>query len=185
MEDTSIEAISADTGKPKKQLPKNFRKFFFVAAVILSFVAGYLIGGASNREKIADQKRGLDEQLSTIASLEEQIQELQKAAEPEAIPDPEDDEDVADHDEYDDDDTYSDDYSDEDEQAYDEQVYYDDCDTGFADTEEDILVYITNSGERYHRATCSSLSHSSYEVTLSEAMDAGYTPCKNCHPPTK
>ena len=25
MEDTSIEAISADTGKPKKQLPKNFR----------------------------------------------------------------------------------------------------------------------------------------------------------------
>ena len=163
MEDTSIEAISADPGKPKKQLPKNFRKFFFVAAVILSFVAGYLIGGASNQE----------------------IQELQKAAEPEALPDPEDDEDVADHDEYDDDDTYSDDYSDEDEQAYDEQIYYDDCDTDFDDTEEDILVYITNSGERYHRATCSSLSHSSYEVTLSEAMDAGYTPCKNCHPPTK
>lgn len=48
MEDTNIEAISADTGKPKKQLPKNFWKFFFVAAVILSFVAGYLIGGASN-----------------------------------------------------------------------------------------------------------------------------------------
>lgn len=119
MEDTSIEAISADPGKPKKQLPKNFRKFFFVAAVILSFVAGYLIGGASNQEKIADQKRGLDEQLNTIASLEEQIQELQEAAEPEALPDPEDDEDVADHDEYDDDDTYSDDYSDEDEQAYD------------------------------------------------------------------
>lgn len=136
MEDTSIEAISADTGKPKKQLPKNFRKFFFVAAVILSFVGGYLIGGASNQEKIVDQKRGLDEQLNTIASLEE-------------------------------------------------QVYYDDCDTDFDDTEEDILVYITNSGERYHRATCSSLSHSSYEVTLSEAMDAGYTPCKNCHPPTK
>ena len=168
MEDTSIEGISADTGEPKKQLPKNFRKFFFVAAVILSFVAGYLIGGASNQEKIADQKRGLDEQLNTIASLEEQIQELQKAAEPEALPDPEDDEDVADHDEYDDDDTYSDDYSDE-----DEQVYYDDCDTDCAETEEDILVYITNSGERYHRATCSSLSHSSYEVTLSEAMDAG------------
>ena len=61
MEDTSIEAISADPGKPKKQLPKNFRKFFFVAAVILFFVAGYLIGGASNQEKIADQKRGLDE----------------------------------------------------------------------------------------------------------------------------
>lgn len=37
MEDTSIEGISADTGKPKKQLPKNFRKFFFVAAVILFF----------------------------------------------------------------------------------------------------------------------------------------------------
>ena len=97
MEDTNIEAICADPGKPKKQLPKNFWKFFFVAAVILSFVAGYLIGGASNLEKIEDQKRG----------------------------------------------------------------------------------------ERYHRATCSSLSHSSYEVTLSEAMDAGYTPCKNCHPPTK
>ena len=49
MEDTSIEAISADPGKPKKQLPKNFWKFFFVAVVILSFVGGYLIGGASKK----------------------------------------------------------------------------------------------------------------------------------------
>lgn len=87
-------------------------------------------------------------------------------------------------------DNYDDDYCDgcfgDFDDSENSDIYDDDYDTALYYGEEDEdLVYITNTGERYHRATCSSLSHSSYEVTLSEATDAGYTPCKNCHPPTE
>lgn len=46
------------------------------------------------------------------------------------------------------------------------------------------LVYTTRTGECYHRYSCSSLSKSCYETTLSQAVAAGYRPCGRCHPPT-
>lgn len=42
------------------------------------------------------------------------------------------------------------------------------------------IVYITNSGTKYHRATCSYLSSSRIEIKLSEAKKKGYTPCSRC-----
>lgn len=48
---------------------------------------------------------------------------------------------------------------------------------------EDILVYVTDSGSKYHRAGCSSLWNSSHERTLSQAIASGYGPCGNCNPP--
>ncbi|MCD4830965.1 MAG: hypothetical protein K8R02_04040 [Anaerohalosphaeraceae bacterium] len=50
-----------------------------------------------------------------------------------------------------------------------------------ADSKE-VIVYVTKTGKRYHRKTCSSLSKSSIPLTLSEAKDRGYTPCKKCKP---
>ena len=47
-----------------------------------------------------------------------------------------------------------------------------------------MTVYITNSGKKYHRDGCSSLSHSKIPITLSDAVAQGYGPCKNCNPPT-
>ncbi len=45
------------------------------------------------------------------------------------------------------------------------------------------IVYITKTGEKYHRDGCSSLRKSKIEITLSEAVSRGYGPCKNCNPP--
>lgn len=46
------------------------------------------------------------------------------------------------------------------------------------------IVYITKTGAKYHREVCSSLKKSKIAVTLQEAVNLGYEPCKICHPPT-
>jgi micrococcal nuclease len=48
--------------------------------------------------------------------------------------------------------------------------------------EEDLTVYVTNSGRRYHEDGCSSLSRSKIAVTLGDAVRSGYTPCSICTP---
>lgn len=45
-------------------------------------------------------------------------------------------------------------------------------------------VFITKSGKKYHTENCSSLRSSSIPITLSEAIQKGYTPCSRCNPPT-
>lgn len=51
------------------------------------------------------------------------------------------------------------------------------------DTRDDITVYITKTGSKYHREGCSSLRTSSIPISLSEAKQRGYEPCKICKPP--
>jgi len=46
----------------------------------------------------------------------------------------------------------------------------------------DVIVYITNTGECYHRQSCSYLK-SSKEITLAAAVEKGYRPCSRCKPP--
>ena len=48
-----------------------------------------------------------------------------------------------------------------------------------ADTKQ-CTVYVTRTGVRYHRPTCSSLRYSRRAMTRSEAIVAGYTPCRRC-----
>ena len=43
-------------------------------------------------------------------------------------------------------------------------------------------VYVTKTGAKYHRASCSSLRASKIEMPLAEAA-ARYGPCANCRPP--
>lgn len=50
-------------------------------------------------------------------------------------------------------------------------------------TPEPIIVYITDTGEKYHEWGCQYLKYSSIPVTLSEARADGYTPCSRCDPP--
>lgn len=45
------------------------------------------------------------------------------------------------------------------------------------------IVYITRTGSKYPRDECGSLSKSQIEITLKEAVDRGYGPCKRCNPP--
>jgi len=44
-------------------------------------------------------------------------------------------------------------------------------------------VFITRTGECYHRAGCPYLSHSRIRISLAEAKARGYRPCKVCRPP--
>jgi hypothetical protein len=44
------------------------------------------------------------------------------------------------------------------------------------------IVYITNTGEKYHRSGCQYLSKSKIPIERSEAIRLGYTPCSVCKP---
>jgi hypothetical protein len=48
---------------------------------------------------------------------------------------------------------------------------------------DDITVYITRTGRKYHRRSCRHLSRSKIRTTLKEARERGYAPCKVCKPP--
>jgi hypothetical protein len=45
------------------------------------------------------------------------------------------------------------------------------------------IVYIADTGTKYHRQTCRTLHHSKHKVALSGAKSHGYKPCKLCSPP--
>jgi competence protein ComEC len=45
------------------------------------------------------------------------------------------------------------------------------------------IVYITNTGQCYHRDGCRYLSHSKIPIALAKAKAEGYRPCKVCRPP--
>ena len=47
-----------------------------------------------------------------------------------------------------------------------------------------ITVYITRTGEKYHRDGCRHLSRSKIATTLKEAVARGYGACSVCKPPT-
>jgi len=59
-------------------------------------------------------------------------------------------------------------------------------DEGFAATPAeplyDPVVYITNTGEKYHQYHCQYLLQSKIPVTLSDAVRMGYEPCSVCRP---
>lgn len=43
------------------------------------------------------------------------------------------------------------------------------------------MVFITRTGEKYHKGDCFHLRKSKFGIDLKEAEQKGYTPCKNCH----
>lgn len=44
-------------------------------------------------------------------------------------------------------------------------------------------IYVTGSGEKYHRSDCRYVNDSSERISLEDAIDRGYTPCSVCNPP--
>lgn len=48
--------------------------------------------------------------------------------------------------------------------------------------QKDAVVYITKTGEKYHRAGCRYLSKSQIKTTKKEAVKNGYGACKVCKP---
>ena len=49
-------------------------------------------------------------------------------------------------------------------------------------TQNDVVVYVTRTGSKYHRYGCSYLK-SCIETTLSSAKSSGYSACSRCNPP--
>lgn len=46
-----------------------------------------------------------------------------------------------------------------------------------------VTVYITKTGKKYHRGSCSYLRQSKISISLNDACARGYTPCSRCNPP--
>ena len=46
-----------------------------------------------------------------------------------------------------------------------------------------ITVYITKTGEKYHKSSCRYLSKSKISISLKDAKEQGLTPCSVCKPP--
>ena len=51
------------------------------------------------------------------------------------------------------------------------------------DKSSSITVYITKTGKKYHRGSCSYLRSSKIPISLKNAVARGYTPCSRCRPP--
>src|SRR3989454_7801771 len=49
---------------------------------------------------------------------------------------------------------------------------------------QDQTVYVTRTGKKYHVAGCRYLRSSQIPMKLKDAVNAGYTPCSVCKPPT-
>jgi len=43
-------------------------------------------------------------------------------------------------------------------------------------------VYVTKTGEKYHKSNCRYLKYSKKEITLKKALNYGYEACKVCKP---
>lgn len=43
------------------------------------------------------------------------------------------------------------------------------------------IVYVTNTGKKYHKSNCSYLKKSKIQMNLSEAKSQGYTACSRCY----
>lgn len=58
-------------------------------------------------------------------------------------------------------------------------------DTYWEELEEqsNTFVYITDTGQCYHRKYCQYLYSSEFSLTVAEAKECGYRPCKKCNPP--
>lgn len=52
------------------------------------------------------------------------------------------------------------------------------------DTSE-VIVYITDTGSKYHSSGCRYLKKSQHSISLGNAISQGYGPCSVCHPPTR
>lgn len=46
-----------------------------------------------------------------------------------------------------------------------------------------VTVYITKTGEKYHRAGCRYINKSMIPISFEDAKSRGYTPCSVCQPP--
>lgn len=46
-----------------------------------------------------------------------------------------------------------------------------------------VIVFVTDTGTKYHRDGCQYLNMSKHQIELQQAINRGYTPCSVCHPP--
>ena len=51
------------------------------------------------------------------------------------------------------------------------------------ETNTGTVVYVTKTGEKYHRENCTYLSNSKIEISLEKAINKGYGRCSKCKPP--
>lgn len=181
---------SVETPEKPKKVWEAWHIIVIVAVVIMALFTGYATGeyvGKNDQDtylaKLDEKQTELERYGTAVANLKAQVQELteeknallgnQETEEPETEPEPKEESEP------------------EPEPSYDTNAQ-DTCSAGDLDETEtsssasdEIIVYVTRTGEKYHRESCSYLRQSKIETTLSEAVEDGYTPCSRCHPPTE
>ena len=142
------------------------KRYLLALALVLMVVVG---GCASDEDLVTAYEKGYDSALSKISALESQLiakkaknaelqQQLDAAEEDPVEPEPEPAPAPATQPTTSGTTTSSSDYS-------------------------TVTVYVTDTGEKYHRSGCQYLRNSKHEIYLSQAQALGYTPCSRCHPP--
>lgn len=58
-----------------------------------------------------------------------------------------------------------------------------DCTPIAPDPDRSVTVYVTQTGEKYHRIYCRYLMHSKIGISLRDAKQRGYSACLVCRPP--
>lgn len=53
----------------------------------------------------------------------------------------------------------------------------------YPENTQNSMVYITDTGKKYHLKNCRFLKDSASEISLEDAKTGGYKPCKSCNPP--
>lgn len=181
---------SVETPEKPKRVWEAWHVIVIVVAMVIAVWAGFAAGeyvGENNQDvylaKLDEKQTELERYGTAVANLKAQVQELteeknallgnQETEEPETEPEPKEEPEP------------------EPEPSYDTNAQ-DTCSAGDLDETEtsssasdEIIVYVTRTGEKYHRESCSYLRQSKIETTLSEAVEDGYTPCSRCHPPTE
>lgn len=62
-------------------------------------------------------------------------------------------------------------------------LFYLSCSKETTEPDTSPIVYITNTGNKYHLSGCKYLADSKIQTTLNEAKKKGYTACTVCNPP--
>ena len=52
-----------------------------------------------------------------------------------------------------------------------------------SETEQEGIVYVTQTGRSYHLGSCRHLRQSRIAISLADAVRSGYAPCSTCRPP--
>lgn len=149
-----------------------FVSFLFILVLFVSAVFMPSSDSDSQAVKADEQQAEITEEGSNTATEQEQaVTEQAESTEPEIAEEPVQEEQTAEP------------ATEQPATVQEEQVAEQQDSNTAVESNTDVTVYITNTGSKYHTATCRTLKDSKIPISLSDAIGS-YEPCGICHPQT-